>query len=100
MAYEFASRLETFPHYRKFETTFAGRPFVEPAERFTVYSRFILNFLIIFREDMVSCTWIEDPNVFPLLTAAFSSKGAALSGLGSRTSKAPRHLARTRRAGT
>ena len=28
MAYEFASRLETFPHYRKFETTFAGRPFV------------------------------------------------------------------------
>ena len=28
MAYEFASRLETFPNYRKFETTFAGRPFV------------------------------------------------------------------------
>ena len=28
MAYEFASRLETFPKYRKFETTFAGRPFV------------------------------------------------------------------------
>ncbi len=28
MAYEFASRLETFPHYRKFETTFAGRPLV------------------------------------------------------------------------
>ena len=28
MAYEFASRLETFPQYRKFETTFAGRPFV------------------------------------------------------------------------
>lgn len=26
MAYEFASRLETFPNYRKFETTFAGRP--------------------------------------------------------------------------
>ena len=25
MAYEFASRLETFPNYRKFETTFAGR---------------------------------------------------------------------------
>ena len=28
MAYEFASRLETVPNYRKFETTFAGRPFV------------------------------------------------------------------------
>ena len=28
MALEFASRKETFPHYRKFETTFAGRPFV------------------------------------------------------------------------
>ena len=28
MAYEFASRRETFPQYRKFETTFAGRPFV------------------------------------------------------------------------
>ena len=28
MAYEFASRLETFPKYRKFETSFAGRPFV------------------------------------------------------------------------
>ena len=28
MAYEFASRLETFPNYRKFETTFAARPFV------------------------------------------------------------------------
>ena len=28
MAYEFASRLETFPNYRKFETTFAGRPLV------------------------------------------------------------------------
>ncbi len=28
MAYEFASRQETFPKYRKFETTFAGRPFV------------------------------------------------------------------------
>ena len=28
MAYQFASRLETFPNYRKFETTFAGRPFV------------------------------------------------------------------------
>ena len=28
MAYEFASRLETFPKYRTFETTFAGRPFV------------------------------------------------------------------------
>ena len=28
MAYEFASRLETFPNYRKFETTFAGRQFV------------------------------------------------------------------------
>lgn len=24
MAYEFASRLETFPNYRKFETTFAA----------------------------------------------------------------------------
>ena len=44
--------------------------------------------------------WIEDPNVFPLLTAVFPSKDAALSGLGSRTSKAPRHLTRTRRAGT
>ena len=28
MALEFASRKETFPNYRKFETTFAGRPFV------------------------------------------------------------------------
>ncbi len=28
MAYEFASRLETFPNYRKFKTTLAGRPFV------------------------------------------------------------------------
>ena len=28
MEYEYASRLETFPNYRKFETTFAGRPFV------------------------------------------------------------------------
>ena len=28
MALEFSSRKETFPHYRKFETTFAGRPFV------------------------------------------------------------------------
>ena len=29
MAYEFASRLETFTNYRKFETTFAGRPFLD-----------------------------------------------------------------------
>ena len=28
MALEFASKKETFPHYRKFETTLAGRPFV------------------------------------------------------------------------
>ena len=28
MALEFASRKATFPNYRKFETTFAGRPFV------------------------------------------------------------------------
>ena len=28
MALEFASQKETFPHYRKFETTLAGRPFV------------------------------------------------------------------------
>ena len=28
MALEFSSRKETFPNYRKFETTFAGRPFV------------------------------------------------------------------------
>ena len=28
MALEFSSKKETFPHYRKFETTFAGRPFV------------------------------------------------------------------------
>ena len=28
MALEFASRKETFPNYRKFETTFAGRPFI------------------------------------------------------------------------
>ncbi len=28
MALEFASRKETFPRYRRFETTFAGRPFV------------------------------------------------------------------------
>ena len=28
MALEFSSRKETFPRYRKFETTFAGRPFV------------------------------------------------------------------------
>lgn len=28
MAYEFASKVETFPNYRKFETTFAGRPLV------------------------------------------------------------------------
>ena len=28
MALEFASKRETFPKYRKFETTLAGRPFV------------------------------------------------------------------------
>ena len=28
MALEFASRKETFPNYRKYETTFAGRPFI------------------------------------------------------------------------
>ena len=28
MSLEFSSRKETFPNYRKFETTFAGRPFV------------------------------------------------------------------------
>ena len=28
MALEFASKKETFPNYRKFETTLAGRPFV------------------------------------------------------------------------
>ena len=28
MALEFSSRKETFPNYRKYETTFAGRPFV------------------------------------------------------------------------
>ena len=28
MALEFASAKETFPNYRKFETTLAGRPFV------------------------------------------------------------------------
>ena len=28
MALEFSSRKETFPRYRKFETSFAGRPFV------------------------------------------------------------------------
>ena len=28
MALEFSSRKETFPNYHKYETTFAGRPFV------------------------------------------------------------------------
>ena len=27
MALEFASKKETFPNYRKFETTLAGRPY-------------------------------------------------------------------------
>src|SRR5699024_7147384 len=40
--------------------------FVKGAERFTIYSRFCPNFLIIFWADVVSCSWIKDPHVFPL----------------------------------
>ena len=42
MALEFASQKETFPHYRKFETTLAGRPFVVETVSYThldVYKR-------------------------------------------------------------
>ena len=59
MAYEFASRLETFPKYRKFETTFAGRPFKVEMGKMCGLSN--ASALIRYGETCVMCNVVMSP---------------------------------------
>ena len=70
MALEFASKKETFPHYRKFETTLAGRPFVVETGKMCALSSG--SCMVSYGDTRVLCnvTMIEKPregiDFFPL----------------------------------